>query len=257
MKIATWNVNSVRARLAHLQTWLSGAAPDVLLLQETKVEDGLFPVEAFRELGYHVLLHGQKTYNGVAAATRIPPEEVSKGLSSGFLSDQARVLRLRLRGITFINVYVPNGGETGTSRFADKLLFLEHLADDAAEAASQGGVVLAGDMNVAPGPDDVHDPEGLDGTVCYHPEERRRFSALLDAGFEDLFRKFNPGGKAYSWWDYRMAGFRRNAGMRLDHVLVTPGLAAGALSCEIDREPRRLEKPSDHAPVVAVLAPAE
>lgn len=249
--IASWNVNSIRARLPHVLTWLDDRKPDVLLLQETKVENGLFPREPFEERGMHVLASGQKALNGVAVVSTHPLELLGETLSSGFLADQRRVLRVRLMGITLMDVYVPNGGETSGERFADKLRFLEELAGEAGDSERDSYMLMAGDFNVAPGEDDVADAEAMDGRLCFHPEERKRFAAILQTGFTDLFRSFNPDGKAFSWWDYREGSFRRNAGMRLDHVLVSPALAALARSCAIDREPRSWEKPSDHAPVVA------
>ncbi|HOA05315.1 MAG TPA: exodeoxyribonuclease III [Candidatus Fermentibacter daniensis] len=253
LTIASWNVNSIRARLSHVLTWLDDRKPDVLLLQETKVENGLFPREPFEERGMHVLASGQKALNGVAVVSRHHPELLGETLSSGFLADQRRVLRVRIMGITLMDVYVPNGGDTSGERFADKLRFLEELAREAGLSSQERYMLMAGDFNVAPGEDDVTDAKVMDGRLCFHPEERTRFESILRTGLTDLFRAFNPDGKAYSWWDYREGSFRRNAGMRLDHILVSPALAAAARSCTIDREPRSWDRPSDHAPVSAVF----
>lgn len=232
-------------------SWIDSRRPDVLLLQETKVEDSLFPDGPFRERGFDVAFSGQKTLNGVAVLSRSKLDVVRSGLASGFLDDQKRVIVARTAGLTVMSVYVPNGGDPSLERFGDKLAFLGELATEASEGSRGGPFLMAGDFNVAPGDDDVYDPEALDGHICFHPEERSRFRGILDAGLTDLFRKFNPAGRAFSWWDYREGSFRRDAGMRLDHMLVSPGLAGAAVSCRIDREPRGWEKPSDHAPLVA------
>lgn len=258
LRVASWNINSIRSRLEQVLFWIDTREPDVLLLQETKVEDALFPVEPFTERGYHVRAMGQKAFNGVAVVSRPEPVVLSKGFSSGFLSDQKRVLQVGVAGMTLINVYVPNGGDPSLDRFRDKLAFLEHLAAELKAQPAGEPLLVAGDFNVAPGDDDVVDPAAMEGHICFHPEERARFRALLETGMVDLFREFNPDGKAFSWWDYREASFRRDVGMRLDHILVTPGLAGMAESCTIDREPRGWIKPSDHAPVVAeFLLPAK
>lgn len=250
---ATWNVNSVRARLTHVLDWLRADPVDVLCLQETKVTDELFPSEPFRELGYTATTHGQKTYNGVAVLSRHPVEDVSRGLPSGFMSDQARLLSFRLAGVRFLNAYVPNGGDVSLPSFANKLLWLDELL--ALASSFSGPVVVLGDFNVAPGPDDTHSPEEQDGTVCYHPLERERIRAFLEAGFTDSFRAFNPGGKAYTWWDYREGAFRRNKGMRLDLVLASREAMPLFDSVETRTVTRTWEKPSDHVPVLFRLTP--
>ncbi len=255
LTVATWNVNSIRARMEQVLSWIDSRHPDVLLIQETKVVDALFPVEPFAERGYKVAFSGQKTLNGVAVASRQGLEVVRTGLASRLLDDQKRVLLARTAGITVMSVYVPNGGDPSLARFAEKLAFLDELAIEASEEAGRGPFLMAGDFNVAPGVEDVYDPVALDGHICFHPEERVRFGGILDAGLTDLFRAFNPAGRAFSWWDYREGSFRRNAGMRLDHLLASPDLAGAAVSCGIDMEPRGWEKPSDHAPVVAVFDP--
>ncbi len=257
LEMVTWNVNSVRARLPSVMRLLDERRPDLLCMQETKVEDDGFPREAFAELGYRVLASGQSRWNGVAMASRMPLQPVATGLPSGFLADQRRLLSTEVSGIAVICVYVPNGG-MDERRFLEKLRYLDELGEMARETASSTPLVLLGDFNVAPGPDDVHDPEALDGTVCYHPDERSRLASMLEAGLVDAYRLFNPAGKAYSWWDYRAAAFRRDMGMRLDLVLLGGGAEEMAGSCSILREARGWERPSDHAPVALTISvPAE
>lgn len=250
LKLATWNVNSIRARQEAVTRWLAEETPDILCMQEIKVENGLFPFEAFREMGYHSAVNGQKTWNGVAILSRSEPVETETGLPDGFLKEQKRVITARFPGLTVVNVYVPNGGDVTLDRFAQKLEFLERLGGYASGLSGRGALVVAGDFNVAPEDDDVYDPVALDGRVCYHPEERKRLRRMLEEGLTDVFRTFNPEGKAYSWWDYRSAAFRRGMGMRLDLVLLNQQALKRATSCEIHVEPRKWERPSDHAPVV-------
>lgn len=251
LRVASWNVNSVRSRLDSIARWLDSAAPDVLLLQETKVEDGLFPAGEFESRGYRLELSGQKALNGVAIASRVPLLDVRRGLASGFLDDQKRLISCRCAGVRIVNAYVPNGGDPSLDRFLHKLEFLDQLLSDCLEMARSGQVLVCGDFNAAPGPDDVYDPEALDGSIGYHPEERSRLRSFLDSGFVDLLRRFVPEGKAYSWWDYRSGGFQKNRGMRLDHMLATAGLAEACRNFGIDRDVRGWDRPSDHAPLVA------
>lgn len=252
---ATWNVNSVRARMDHVLRWLEANPVDLLFLQETKVPDPLFPADPFRARGYIPICHGQKTYNGVAVLCREEPEEVGRGLPSGFLGDQARLLILRWKGIRFLNAYVPNGGDVELPSFLHKLQWLDELLATALSYTEP--VLILGDFNVAPGPDDTHSPETQDGTVCYHPLERERIRAFLSEGFVDVFRRFHREGKAYSWWDYRGGAFPRNLGMRLDLALASRTLAERVVWARIDPVPRRWEKPSDHAPLVLGLTDGE
>ncbi len=256
IRVATWNVNSIRQRLDHVLRFLGEWGPDILLLQETKVEDGLFPGAAFAENGYTTAFSGQKTWNGVAMISKLPLEEISEELPGGMRWPEKRILCATAAGIRIGNVYVPNGGSSGDS-FASKLAFLDSLDRVLASVPADMPFLLAGDFNVAPAEDDVHDPEALDGSVCFHPEERLRVGRMLSAGAVDLFRRFHPSGKAYSWWDYRELSFQRNRGMRLDLMLASPALAARAESCEIVREARKWQKPSDHAPVLAAFESVE
>ena len=253
MKLATWNVNSIRAREPLVLRWLEEESPDVLCMQETKVEDSLFPVEGFSDLGYQCFLNGQKTWNGVAILSRMEPERIDLDLPGGFLEDQKRVITAIFPGITVVNTYVPNGGDVTLDRFTEKLEFLERLLQYALDLSGQSPLAIMGDFNVAPGEDDVHDPAGLEGTVCYHPEERKRLRGFLNGGMTDIYRSFNPEGKAYSWWDYRAAAFRRNLGMRLDLILLNRQAKEMASSCTIQVGPRKWDRPSDHTPVVLEL----
>ncbi len=249
--VATWNVNSIRARIDVVTRWLEEKKPTVLCMQETKVQNDLFPCEPFEVLGYHLVLNGQKTWNGVAIASTIEPVNVSSGLPSGFLPEQKRMVTATIAGLRITSVYVPNGGEIGHDRFGQKLAFLDLLSEMAESEGSGMPYLMAGDFNVAPENDDVWDPEELEGTLCFHPDERSRIRKTMKAGMTDLYRKFNPTGKAFSWWDYRAAGLRRNRGMRLDLMLANAAATGLAGGCEIDIEPRGWDKPSDHTPVIA------
>jgi len=257
MKLATWNVNSIRQRLDHLAGWLARAAPDVVCVQETKVEDDRYPEDAIAEAGYKSVFFGQKTYNGVAILARhgLAIEDVQKNLGSDEPDAQRRLIAATIEGIRVINVYVPNGQAVGTPAFAFKLDWLGRLRDEIAERYSPGdSVLLCGDFNVAPDPIDVHDPKRWEGSVLFHPDERAALKRIVDWGFVDGFRKHHTEPKMFSWWDYRMGAYKRNWGLRIDHVLLTLPLAARAKDVWIDKAPRELERPSDHAPVVVELS---
>lgn len=254
LRIATWNVNSIRARLPVVLRWLRERKPDLLCVQELKTDDSRFPRDELESIGYTSFVNGQPRWNGVAFISREPVTDLNTDLG-GFLPEQRRMISGLFRGIRVINTYVPNGGEVENPRFQEKLGYLQHLLDHALSYPEP--VVVLGDFNVAPGPDDTHSPEEQDGTVCYHPLERERIKDFLQNGFRDVFREYHPEGKAYSWWDYRQAAWRRNRGMRLDLVLATEPAAALITGCEIDREPRGWEKPSDHTPVVFTAGPLE
>ena len=251
LSVATWNVNSVRARLPHLLDWLRSARPDVLALQELKVAAEEFPAAAFEELGYAALVNGQKTYNGVALLSRRPLEAPQAGLAEHEGDPQARVVAATVAGVRIVDVYVPNGQERGSEKFAYKLRWLDGLAQALAGRPADEPLVVLGDFNIAPEARDIHDPAYYAETILFTDEERAALRRLLDLGLVDLFRRFHDEPKLYSWWDYRMNAFRRNLGARIDLLLATPSLAERALSCDVDRAPRALEKPSDHAPVVA------
>lgn len=259
MKIATWNVNSVRSRLEHVVNWLIQNPVDVLCLQETKVTDNEFPRSTLTDLGYHLYLSGQKSYNGVALVSRQPLEAVSAGFGAilgtetvGDLDEQKRVITGVLEGVRIVNLYVPNGSAVDSEKYAYKLRWLSVLHDylQALLTQSLQGISLCGDFNIALEDRDIHDPEGCQGGVMASDRERAALQKILQLGFADAFRKFVAETGHFSWWDYRAAAFRRNLGWRIDHHYLTPALFDRAIACTIDTTPRRLDKPSDHAPVI-------
>lgn len=249
MKIASWNVNSLNVRLPHLEQWLAGFAPDVVGLQETKLEDHRFPAARLAELGWNVVFSGQKTYNGVALLARAPIEDVQVGIP-GFDDEQKRVIAGTIGGVRVINLYVVNGQDVGTDKYAYKLRWLAAVRDwVAAELARHPQLVVMGDFNIAPDERDVHDPVVWNNDhILTSGAERAALQALLDLGLHDGFRLRHAEGGTFSWWDYRAAGFRRNAGLRIDLNLVSAALQARLVDAGIDREPRTWERPSDHAP---------
>jgi exodeoxyribonuclease-3 len=251
LKIATWNVNSLKVRLPHLLDWLSTHAPDVVCLQELKCEDKALPLPELEAAGYQVAAYGQKTYNGVAILSRAPMTEIVRGIA-GFDDEQRRVIAATVDGLRIVCGYFPNGQALGSEKFAYKLRWLEALtAWLRAELLSHPAMVLAGDFNIAPEDRDAH----VEWREPIHvtPPEREAFQALVALGFVDAYRCFEQAEKSFSWWDYRMMAFRRNFGLRIDHLLVTPAVQARLLGCWIDRAPRKLDKPSDHAPVTIEL----
>lgn len=251
LTVASWNVNSIKARLDHVVRWCESARPDVLALQETKTVDANFPFEALSTLGYHAEISGQPSYNGVAILSRTVPEEVVTAIP-GFADEQKRVLGVRLPQLFLLNLYVPNGSAVGTDKYAYKLAWLDALLDWLPRLqAAHPRLLVVGDFNVAPDDRDVHDPAAWrDQILCSEPE-RSRIQRLLSLGFVDTFRLFEAGSGCFSWWDYRAAGFRRNLGLRIDLSFASHALAETCCGSEIDREPRGWEKPSDHAPVIA------
>jgi exodeoxyribonuclease-3 len=251
LKIATWNVNSLRVRLPQVQAWLEREAPDVLCLQETKTTDEEFPVTAIRDAGYQAVYAGQKTYNGVAILSRLPAENIITSLP-GADGVQQRLLAATIGGVRIVNVYIPNGEAVGSEKFSYKLSWLAALEKFLAEELkAHPRLALLGDYNIAPEERDVHDPKLWEGRVLFSEPERAAFQSLIRLGLADVFRQFEQPEKSFSWWDYRAAGFRRNHGMRIDHILCSPSLAAACHGCRIDIEPRKHERPSDHAPVLA------
>lgn len=251
MKIATWNVNSLNVRLPHLLGWLATAAPDIVGLQELKCEDAKFPVDAIREAGYEAVFSGQKTYNGVAILSRTPISNVQRGIA-GYDDSQQRVIAATVNGVRIINAYFPNGQAPGTEKFAYKLDWLAHLtAWLKQELTTSPELCLIGDYNIAPTDADAH-PDWKE-EIHVSPPERAAFSALEALGLNDVFRKFEQADKSFSWWDYRMNAFRRNLGLRIDHILASPLLAQRCTGCMIDKSTRVLERPSDHAPVIATF----
>ncbi|MDB5903214.1 MAG: Exodeoxyribonuclease [Betaproteobacteria bacterium] len=253
MKLATWNVNSLNVRLPHVLDWTARHQPDVLCLQETKLEDPKFPADALRDAGYEAIVHGQKTYNGVAILSRLPMSEAQSGIP-GFDDEQKRVLSATISGVRVVCAYVPNGENLTSPKFEYKMKWMEAfrlwLKD---ELERYPKLAVVGDYNVAPEAQDVHDPALWENKIHFTEPERKQLHALFDIGLVDAFRLFDQPERSYTWWDYRMMAFRRKMGLRIDHILLSPELAKLCTSCTIDVEPRRLERPSDHAPVVAEL----
>lgn len=250
-KIATWNVNSLKVRHNHVLDWLDSEKPDVLALQETKTQDQNFQLEAFNEAGYEVCFAGQKTFNGVATFTKKPVEGVITDIP-GLEDPQRRVMGCRVDDVFVLNLYIPNGSEVGSEKYAYKLGWLEALQKYTEQLiANEKHVILLGDFNIAPEDRDVHDPEKWNDIILVSEPERKALFDLQDAGLSDVFRQFEQEEKSFSWWDYRMMGFRRNHGLRIDLILATEALSKVCTASYIDKEPRRLEKPSDHTPVVA------
>jgi len=253
MKLATWNVNSVKVRLPQLLDWLAQAKPDIVCLQELKTEDAGFPREALAAAGYASAVSGQKTYNGVAILSRTAAGEMAAGIP-GFADEQKRVLAATIEGLRVVCVYCPNGQAVGSDKYEYKLRWFAALRDYlAAELAKCPRLAVAGDFNVAPEDRDVHDPKAWEGQVHVSGPERAAWRALLALGLKDSFRLFEQPEKIFSWWDYRRMAFRRNAGLRIDHVLLSGPLAAACSASTVDKAPRRLERPSDHAPVIAEI----
>jgi exodeoxyribonuclease-3 len=250
MKIASWNVNSLRARLDRVLGWLAAEAPDVLLLQETKVVDADFPREPLATAGYHACFHGQKTYNGVAVLARTAPVEVARGLSDGGDEAGARLLVADVGEVRVASVYVPNGRAVDTPHFAEKLAWLGRLEQRLAALAAPGRpLVVGGDWNVTPDDRDVWDPEGLRDTIHCHPAERSALADLLASGLVDTFRLHHQDAGHYSWWDYRQLGFPKNRGLRIDLLLASRELAPRCTAAGIDREARKGQGASDHTPI--------
>ena len=251
MKLATWNVNSIRARLAHVLDWLAANKPDVLCLQETKVVDADFPIEPLRAAGYHVAYVGQKSYNGVATISRTAASDIVTA-PPGLDGEQKRALALTVDNIRVINVYVPNGERVGSEKYEFKLKWLAALQRYlAAELARHRLLAIVGDFNIAPEDRDVYDPTVWRDQVLFSEPEHQALRELMGVGVIDVFRRFDQPPESFTWWDYRQGGFRRNHGLRIDHILCSAELAQRCVACTIDRTPRKLERPSDHAPVVA------
>lgn len=255
MKIATWNVNSLSVRLPQVLDWLGALQPDLLALQETKLTDDRFPQAELQAAGYVSAFLGQKTYNGVALLSRAPLTEVQRNIP-GFDDDQARVIAATTEGgVRVVGGYFPNGQAPDSDKFAYKMRWLDALRQWLGdELQRHSRLVLLGDFNIAPEDRDVYDPVLLAGQIHCTPEERRQFQQLLDLGLFDAFRAFDQPEKSWSWWDYRNLAFRRNRGLRIDHILASNAMRPTLQSCSIDKEPRRAERASDHAPVIATFA---
>lgn len=253
MIIATWNVNSLKVRLPHLLEWLAQRRPDVVCLQETKLEDPKFPAAELATAGYQAVWSGQKTYNGVAILSRLPIADSQAGIP-GFDDEQKRVITATIGGTRIVSAYVPNGQSVDSEKYHYKLRWLAALECWlGAELLKHPRLAVLGDYNNAPADEDCHDPGAWAGQVLCSERERAAFNRLIDLKFHDGFRLFPQAEKSFTWWDYRMNAFKRRMGLRIDHILLSPDLAAGCRSCAIDTEPRGRERPSDHAPVWAEI----
>ncbi len=255
MLLATWNVNSIRVRHERLFAWIAAHQPDVLCLQELKAEAPVLESLQLESLGYQVAANCQKTYNGVAILSKFPLSDVAIGMGDDEEDPQARLIAATIQGVRVICAYVPNGSEVGSEKFTYKLRWLERLRtylDTRCDPAAP--LALCGDFNVAPEARDVFDPEAMAGDTLFHPDARAAYERLLSWGLVDTFRLHNQEAGLYSWWDYRMLGFPKNRGLRIDLILATPSLAARVESSFIDREERKGKQPSDHAPVVVRIA---
>lgn len=254
MKLATWNVNSLKVRLPQVLDWLAAHQPDALCLQETKTEDARFPLAEIEAAGYHASFSGQKTYNGVAILARQPVTAASHGIP-GFDDPQKRVTTATINGVRVVCAYVPNGESVDSDKYRYKLEWLAALTSWLRqEMAQHPSLALLGDFNIAPEDRDVHDPQAWAGKVLCSDAERAAFVQLTGLGLRDTFRLFEQPEKSFTWWDYRMQAFRRKMGLRIDHILASAVLAGSCRSCQVDIEPRRNERPSDHAPVIAEFA---
>ena len=254
MKIATWNINGIKARIDGLVTWLEKANPDIACLQEIKSQDEAFPSERLEELGYNVAVHGQKSFNGVALLSKLPFDEVNSGLPGNDSDDQARYLEgvVSVDGgvVRVASIYLPNGNPVDSDKFPYKLNWMEHLRNHAEDLlALEEPFVLAGDYNVIPTPDDVHDPNAWEGDALYRPETHSQFRALVNLGLTDSYRACHHESHQYTFWDYQRGSWQKDHGIRIDHLLLSPQAADRLQACEIDRFTRGWEKPSDHVPV--------
>lgn len=260
MRVACWNVNSVRARTGRLVEWLNTHEPDVVCLQETKCEDALFPFEAVGDAGYECAHYGQKSYNGVAVLSKVRPAKVERGFNDGGEEDaQRRVLWATFDSpkpfdmpVTICSIYAPNGQSVGSDKYAYKLQWFERLAA-AVEKRREHPLILCGDYNVAPADLDVHDPQAWRGQILCSDQERAALQRVLSKGLVDLLRVMKPDAQVFTWWDYRMLGFQKNKGLRIDHFLVDERVRAKCTAIDVDREERKGEDPSDHAPVIATF----
>jgi exodeoxyribonuclease III len=254
MRVATWNVNSLKVRLPQVLEWLKLHQPDALCLQETKLEDPKFPVAEIRAAGYEVQYSGQKTYNGVAILSKAPAT-AALTLVPGFDDPQKRVLAATIDGIRVVCLYVPNGQSVESDKYRYKLDWLTRINQWlAAELAANDRLVVVGDFNIAPDERDVYDPKAWEGQVLFSAPERQAFQDLLALGLKDSFRLFEQASASFTWWDYRVNAFKRKMGLRIDHILLSGPLAGACRSSSIDIEPRKNERPSDHAPAIADFA---
>lgn len=258
MRIATWNVNSVRARLPRVLDWLETAAPDVVCLQELKCQDGQFPAEPIEALGYQCAIYGQKTYNGVAILSKRGMEDVQRGFEGDPAPDHARVITAQVEDLLVVNLYVVNGKEVGDEKYALKLAWLDALIADLRNrygSAIESGerVMVTGDFNITFDDRDIYDPEAWRDKILCSQAERDRLQQLCDLGLEDALRKHHDEEGIYTWWDFRTRGFQRGNGLRIDHFLLSNAALGACSAVEVDTEERGQEKPSDHAPVIATI----
>ncbi|PGH56524.1 exodeoxyribonuclease III [Azospirillum palustre] len=257
MKIATWNVNSAKARLPLITDWLRTASPDVVLFQEIKCETAAFPAAAFEDLGYHVNAVGQKAYNGVALLSKAPAEDVLTRLPGEPEDEQARYVEATVSGVRIASLYLPNGNPVPGEKFAYKLRWMDRLYDHASKLLAQEiPVVLGGDYNIIPEPRDVYSPQAFAGDALFRPESKARFRALLNLGLTEAYRALHDDDRAYTFWDYQAGSWPRDNGLRIDHFLLSPQATDRLADCTIDRGPRGLEKASDHTPVILELRDA-
>jgi exodeoxyribonuclease-3 len=257
LKIATWNVNSLRVRLAHVLNWLDRERPDLLALQETKLKNDDFPADAFTDRGYTATFSGQSSYNGVAIISRARPAAISYDIGTGYTDEQRRVLGGTFGDFRLWSLYVPNGQSVDSDKYRYKLEWLAALRTlMAEELARHPNVLLVGDFNIAPDDRDVHNPAAWRDKIMCSPAERAALAAICGLGLDDVFRLFEQPEKTFSWWDYRAGAFRRNQGLRIDLMLASAQLSQRCVACRIDKEPRGWERPSDHVPVVAEFRPA-
>ncbi len=260
MKIATWNVNSIKVRLPNVLEWLGEAQPDVLLMQEIKIVDEKFPYLEFEAAGYNVAVHGQRTYNGVAMISKHPLEDVQKGLPANEADEQARYLEAWVdagdEGVRVASIYLPNGNPVGTEKFPYKLDWMDHLVARGAELLqAEEPVVLAGDYNVIPADEDCYDPPGWEGDALTQPESRQRFRTLQNLGYIEAWRMLHHESNVYTFWDYQGSAWQKDNGVRIDHLLLSPQAADRLAACDIDRRPRGKPKASDHTPIWCELRP--
>jgi exodeoxyribonuclease-3 len=254
MKIATWNVNSLRARLPNVCEWLKDSRPDVVLLQEIKCQEGDFPHEAIGDLGYNIAIAGQKTFNGVAILSRSPIEDVTVGLPTFPEDEQARYIEAFTGGVRVASVYVPNGQSVGSDKYQYKLTFMEKLREHLAQILTfEEACVVGGDYNITPTDEDVANPEAWKGEILCSEPERAHFHSLLHLGYYDAIRSHVKGPGPFTWWDYRSGAWPRNEGLRIDHLLLSPQAVDRLQSCGVDRDTRGEDKASDHAPVWCTL----
>jgi len=263
IKIATWNVNSIKARLHAVDEWLKETNPDIVLLQELKCVTEAFPYEQIEDLGYNVAAHGQKSYNGVAILSKYPIDEIIKELPPLSNEDEKDEQARYIEALIYINekvlkvasVYVPNGNTVGSDKFLYKMKFFDRLRKYYKDISyiDDTAFIIGGDFNVGPEDIDVYDPKSLRNTICFHPEEQQKYRSLINTGLTELFREFNPDIQQFSWWDYRGGGYKNGKGMRIDFLLACPKSAEASINCSIDENPRGKEKASDHTPVICTL----